>query len=119
MANHGEAESLIEELLYKSGVFSEQEKSYQLLQCYFEGFPVETLKPLILHKNIKVRAAAAFIASELVVQAEDMVREITPLINDDNPHTQWYALESVMVCSEGKYMDQFVFVKALEINMIQ
>ena len=54
-------------------------------------------------------------ASELGDKAKILVREITPLVRGLDPHTQWCALESIMVCSYGEDAGAFAAVlQALE-----
>lgn len=110
MNNDSAAKQLIDQLLTDPKEFNETGNAYQLLQCFFKGFPVETLRPLLGHSDAFVRRSATFVTSEIGKNAKDLVRDIALLVRDPDPHTQWYALESVMVCAYGEDVDQFVFV---------
>ncbi|PPC89004.1 MAG: hypothetical protein CTY35_15640 [Methylotenera sp.] len=108
-------EKLISELLANPDKFYKQGKAYQLLQEYFHGLPLDTLKPLLSHINGNVRGTAVFVASELGGKAKCLIQEITSLINDPDKKIQWDALESVMTCSTGTDVEKFIFVvKELE-----
>ncbi|MFA6095082.1 MAG: hypothetical protein WC757_04335 [Candidatus Paceibacterota bacterium] len=110
-------EKLISELLANPDKFYKQGKAYKLLQEYFHGLPLATLKPLLSHSSGNVRGTAVFVASELGDKAKCLIQEVIPLINDPDKKIQWGALESVMVCSTGTDVEKFIFVvKGLESN---
>jgi HEAT repeat protein len=111
MNPNSSADQLIKDLLIDPARFTEQGKSYQLLQHYFNGYDVESLRPLLSHKNSLVRRSAAFVASELGGKAGTLVHNVVPLIHDDaDRHTQWYATECIAVCSTGQRAEQYVAV---------
>jgi len=110
MNDNSSGEQLIGKLLTDPVGFNEQGEAYQLLQEYFHGMPVDTLRPLLSHSDRLVRGAAVFVASELGEKAKSLVHEVAPLIHDPDPNIQWDALESVMVCSTGTDVDQFLSV---------
>jgi hypothetical protein len=102
-------------LLSDSARFFEHGRAYQLLQEYFAGFPVETLRPLLGNNDSMVRRAAVWVASELGRNAQSLIRDAVPLINDNDRYIRYHALEIVMVCSFGENVHEFVHVvRALE-----
>lgn len=103
-------EQLIRELLANPAKFYKFGRPYELLQKYFYGLPVDTLRPLLMHEDANVRKAAIFIASELGEKAKNLIEEVGLLINDPDPKIQWDALESVMVCSTGDYLNKFYLI---------
>lgn len=108
---------LIGELLATPEKFYKQGKAYQLLQEYFNGMSIDTLRPLLRHSDKHVRAAAVFVASELGDKVNRLIDEMVLLLGDPDPSIQWDALESVMVCSTGDSIEHFFFViKELENN---
>src|SRR5262245_13637219 len=110
MNNKTTGEQLIRELLSDPAEFGKRGKAYLLLQHYLHGLSVDSLRPLLLHRSELVRRSAAYVVSELGEGARSVVREVVPLIHDPDLHTQWYALECVMVCSTETDVDLFVFV---------
>ena len=105
---HGE--QLVHELLADSTEFFGQGKAYHLLQDYFDGFPVETLRPLLANTERMVRRAAVWVASELGGNARSLIDDVIPLIRDADRYIQYYALEVVMVCSFGENVNEFMHV---------
>jgi len=111
MIDQPTGDQLINELLADPVDFDRRGTAYQLLQAYFHGLPVETLRPLLLHRNGLVRRAAMFVASELGHGARALIHDVVPLIRDLDPHIRWYAIESVMASSSsGADADQFGYV---------
>ena len=60
---------LIENLLFDPSDFFNQGKTYDLLDNFFKGLPVETLIPLLTSSEIDVQKSAIWIASELASNA--------------------------------------------------
>ena len=111
------AEALIEKLLADPVSFNERAEANQLLSEYFGGMSITTLRPLLTHSDSLVRRSAAYIASELGYRAKCLIHDVEPLIHDSDPHTRWYAIECVMVCSTDAKADQFLsVVRELESN---
>jgi hypothetical protein len=96
--------------LIKEMLSDEQGAAYQLLQHYFSGLPIESLTPLLCHKNSYVRKGAMFIASELGEKVQILIDSIAPLVHDLDKHTAWYAMESILLCASGAYSDRFIAV---------
>jgi hypothetical protein len=88
---------------------------YDLLNEYFDGLPVETLRPLLTHKDTLVRHAAVWVTSELGQQACTLLDDVIPLITSDDRYLSYHALEITVVCAVGNRADGMVhFSKALE-----
>lgn len=97
-------------LLTNPKQFSEDGKGYQLLQEYFGGFPVETLRPLLRSDDIYVKSTAAFIVAELAGKACSLIDDVVPLLKIEDSYIQSDVLDSVMVCSFGEHVDKFFHV---------
>jgi len=108
-------ERLVRELLRDPRGFDSKGKAHELLQEYFQGKSLETLRPLLKHDNAHVRRSAAFIVSELGKTASCLIYDIAPLVSDSDTHIQWYAIESIMACTNvGNYEYFIVIVEALD-----
>ncbi|HPF25542.1 MAG TPA: hypothetical protein P5528_02850 [Steroidobacteraceae bacterium] len=103
---------LIAELLDDPARFKQEGHAYQLLEEYFSGFPVETLRPLMRHENGLVRHAALWVASELGEQACVLLGDAIPLIASDDRFESYHALEIAAVCAVGDQVERFVAVVA-------
>jgi len=103
-------ERLINDLLADPRKFDEDGRAYALLQIYFAGFPLDTLRLLLRNDDIFVQRAAAFIASELGGKASSLVDDIVPLVSSTDRHVQWYAMEVLAVCGEGEHVEKFAVV---------
>lgn len=101
------ATKLISDLLENPKLFNKQGKANILLQEYFHGLSVNSLRPLLRHENFYVRRSAAFIASELGAEAVSLLDDIVCLSHDPDMHTRWYCIESIMVCSQLRDFHQF------------
>jgi hypothetical protein len=106
---------LIGELLADPAAFKEHGRAYQLLEEYFSGLAVETLRPLLRHENTLVRHAAVFVASELGQEASPLLDDVVPLIESDDRFVSYHALEVTVVCATGPLADRFIAIpRALE-----
>lgn len=103
-------ERLINDLLDDPRKFDEDGRAYALLQSYFAGLPLDTLRPLLRSDDVFVQRAASFIASELGGKASILVDDIVPLVSSMDRNVQWYAMEVLTVCSEGKHAEKFAYV---------
>lgn len=101
---------LIAELLADPARFKKEGRAYQLLEEYFSGLPVETLRPLLRHENGLVRHAALWVTSELGKQACALLDDATPHIASDDRFQSYHALEIAAVCAVGAQVDRFVKV---------
>ncbi|RYD89779.1 MAG: hypothetical protein EOP50_17010, partial [Sphingobacteriales bacterium] len=82
--SYSKAKALLNELIEDPVYFSEQGKSYRLLQEYFKGFPLDTLKPLLKHEDLYVQSAATFILSELGRDGCQLITDVIPLLKSGN-----------------------------------
>jgi hypothetical protein len=101
---------LIDRLYNNPSKFFDSGTSYQLLQEYFNGFPIDTLIPLLAHNDPLVKRVATFILSELGLGGYTLIDYVIPLLHDEDRYIKYHALEIVMVCSEGRNIDKFSFV---------
>ncbi len=110
MTDNSTGEQLIQELLANPTRFYDGGKTYELLQVYFGGFPLATLRPLLADSETVVKRAAVWVTSELGDDGRSLIQDVIPLIRDDDRFIQYYALEIVAVCSVGEDVDEFVHV---------
>ena len=103
-------ERLVRELLADPQKFSDGGRAYQLLEAFFAGLPIETLRPLLASNNQLVQRAGAFVASELGSQGRDLVDDVIPLLQSPDRHVQHYAMEVLAVCCEGHHAGKFAHV---------
>lgn len=90
--------------------FDSTGKALALLQEYFRGLPIDSLRPFLKHENVSARRSTAFIVSELGTNAMDLLSDIAPLTIDPDLHIQWYSIESVAICSAYRESGQFINV---------
>ena len=95
------AEKLIVELRRDPARFKKDEKGYQLLLEFFDGFPVRSLVPLLEDDRLVVQLVAVFIASELGNQALEIVGSVLPLLRSADVQIRYHALETVAVCQDS------------------
>jgi hypothetical protein len=101
MSKHPGAATLIRELLAEPVGFNKRGRSYDLLQEYFRGYSLETLRDLVRHPDIEVKRAAIWIASELGNRACRLLPDIANILHIENTYLKYHALEVVIVCAEG------------------
>jgi hypothetical protein len=104
------AERLIRELLNDPNGFSGRGDDYKLLQEFFDGFPVEELRPLLAHNHRAVRRAVVWLVSELGKEARPLINEALPLLADSERYVRAYALDIIAVCAIGEDADKYVHV---------
>lgn len=104
------AKKLIRDLQSNPKQFEDQGKANQLLKEYFKGFPIDTLRPLLTSRDQNIRRAAIWIASELGSQGSSLLPEVITLLEDGDPFIQYNALESIMACAKGDYVNKFVYI---------
>ena len=108
-------QQFVERLLADPAGFTERGEAYQLLQCYFAGFPLDTLRPLLDSNNVLVQRAAVFITGELGRAASVLVDAVVPLLNHEERYLRYNALEVLAVCATGSRAAHFVaLLQALE-----
>lgn len=99
MSTHG-GEKLIEELLANPALFFEAGRGYDLLQAYFRGLPVETLRPLLRSADYSVQRVATFLLTELGSKAVGVVEDALPLLALRDRNLSHDVLEAIAVCAE-------------------
>jgi hypothetical protein len=106
---------LISELLADPAGFREQGKTFALLEEYFEGLALDTLRSLLRHEDGEVQKAAVWIASELGSQACDLLDDVVPLIARGDRYVTYHALGVVAVCASGDQVGHYILIpQALE-----
>ncbi|XXT17244.1 hypothetical protein WME94_44165 [Sorangium sp. So ce429] len=110
MMQNGAEEQLIDDLLTDPQRFDEDGRAYALLQRYFAGLPLDTLRPLLRSDNVFVQRTASFIASELGSKISSVIDDVVPLVNSSDMHVQWYAMEALTVCARGEHVEKFAHV---------
>jgi hypothetical protein len=106
------ADQLIEELLAEPRRFADSGRAYELLQTYFKGAPVDTLRPLLRSGDLFVQRAAAFVVSELGAQGCQVLDDVVSLMRSSDRYLIFHAMESVTVCATGVRTRAFVHVVA-------
>ncbi len=101
------ADELIRELLHNPGKFDEEGRAYILLQHYFAGLSLDTLRPLLRSNNVLVQQAAGFIASELGSKASSLIDDVIPLLSSTDAYNQWYAMDVLVVSAIGEKAESF------------
>lgn len=106
---------LIQEMLNDPVGFQDRGRGNELLRCYFSGASLDSIRPLLCHHLAVVREISMFVVAELGVEGWPLLDAVTTLVDDSDPHVAWDAMESVLLCSTGRFVDRFVFVvKQLE-----
>lgn len=106
---------LIAELLADPAAFKERGRAYQLLEEYFAGLSLDTLRPLLAHDSILVKHAAVWVASELGRQSCAVLDDVIKLLAEDDRYLSYHALELTAVCADGAQVDRFIHIpRALE-----
>lgn len=107
-----QAEPFIHELLADPRSFADSGRGYKLLQTYFKGAPLDTLRPLLRSEDLLIRREAVWIASELGAQASPLLDDVVPLIGSGDRYLTFHSMESVTVCATGVRAPEFVHVVA-------
>lgn len=101
---------LIDDLLADPQAFVAQGQAYNLLQAYFAGLPLDSLRPLLRSSDPWVQRASSFVASELGTGATTLIADVIPLLSSTDLYTQNHAMEVLAVCSEGDAAGLFALV---------
>ena len=101
---------LMEDLLADPKQFYDEGRGYALLQAFFDGEPHETLRTLLRSQHFFVRRVAMFVASELGIDAYDLIDDVITLLNSEDWYLQHYAMEVIAVCAQGEQAPKFVLV---------
>jgi hypothetical protein len=112
-----DATEMIDELLDNPQKFNDDGRAYQLLQLYFRGAPIDTLRPLLAHEEPLVRRAALFVTSELGSAAGALSEVVAVLIGSGDRYESYHSIEIVSVCARDERVYLFAHVvKALGHN---
>jgi hypothetical protein len=99
MMQRRRATELIDSLLENPTEFFEKSWAYQLLQEYFHGHPVDTLRPLLRDGRVMVQRAATFVVNELGSKGCLLLSDVLPLVESRDRHVAYDSLEIVASCS--------------------
>lgn len=91
MSSHLE---LIDEILEASS--QDVNATFELLEKYFEGAPVESLVTLLKSRNIEAVRMGAFIASELAVKARPVRRDIADAMRWSDRKIRFDAIDALV-----------------------
>lgn len=116
MTQNGAEEQLIDDLMTDPQRFDEDGRAHALLQRYFAGLPLDTLRPLLRSDNVFVQRTASFIASELGSQASGVIDDVVSLVSSSDMHVQWYPMEALAVCARGEHVEEFAHVVEMLAN---
>ena len=101
------ANLLISELKKNPERFFDNGKSYDLLQEYFHGFPLDSLVKLLKDEHLIVRRVAVWIVSELGSVSTTLVEHVIPLLKEEDRYLKYYTLESILAFSSAGSMNLF------------
>jgi HEAT repeat protein len=119
VADYERAERLTRQLL------SSPQKIYRLggwwglLEEFWDGYPVENLRPLLRSDEYYVRRAALAIASELGDKVCKVVSEVLPVFQSDEPALIYDALRVAANCSRGEPKVLCELLTAMESPYVQ
>lgn len=95
--NNSEANALINELIEDPENFFDSGKSYDLLQCFFNGFSLERLRPLLESNDKFANRVAIWIVSELGKDANALSDSVLRLLESEDRYAKYYSLDALMV----------------------
>jgi hypothetical protein len=102
MADYERAERLTRQLLGAPQKIYRLGGWWGLLEEFWDGFPVENLRPLLRSDEYYVRRAALAIASELGEKACEVSSDVLPIFQSDQPDLIYDALSVAANCSQGE-----------------
>jgi hypothetical protein len=92
-------QELVRELYADSEGFVERGRGYTLLQHFFSGEPIESLRELLRSSDVFVQRTAVFVASELGSLARPLLADVCPLLRSRDRHVKFNAIEVIAVCA--------------------
>src|SRR5262245_9143348 len=92
-----------EVLLNRVAADGDGEAAYELLQEFFNGFPVIHLRRLLHSEDPTVACAGSFIASELGRTACTLVEDFEELLGHGVARVRYDILDSVLLCATEKH----------------
>lgn len=112
VCTNGDPADLVERIITNPKQADDDGIADILLQEYFNGFDLETLRPLLRSDDPVVQSAATFIVFELGSNASSLMDDILPLLESHNPSKRLEVLGCVMECSAERteHLDKFTLV---------
>lgn len=107
------AEKLIARLVEDPEKAAGEGSTYQLFEEYAQGYPLETLRPLLEHSHPVVQRAATWILSEFGKAAEPLLDAVVPLLEHSDLRVSSYALDIVAVCATAQIRYNGYVLRAL------
>ncbi len=101
---------LLQRLKEAPSAFLESNNAMELLDEYFDGLSLETLRPFLQDPDLSVRRTAVFLASELGVRARPLIGSLVPLAVDRDAHIRCYALDVLVTCAVGSDASRYLYV---------
>lgn len=101
---------LLIKLLKHPDEFEKNGDSINLLQNYFEGFSIFTLKPLLKNSNYIVRETAIWILSELSDKAYPLISNVIKLLEENDRRLTYGILEIIMCNSSSEDSIYFIHI---------
>lgn len=92
--DNSKGNQLIADLQNDPERFYKNKQSLGLLQEFYHGFPISTLRPLLHSENQIIKRESVWITSELV-NAEELMDDVFMLLDDDDDYVVFYAAEVV------------------------
>jgi hypothetical protein len=108
--NYNSGDDLVKEFNASPESFIKNGLGFKLLNTYFKGYPVDSLRQFLLSTNPLVRREAASILSELGNQGQSLIDAAILLVDDNDVRIQYDALESIFLCSYGKEIGKLAYV---------
>jgi len=68
-----------------------------LLEEFGRGYPLDNLRPLLLHNNSRVATTGAWIASELGAKGSVLLEDVSPLIGHPEKGVRFWAIDCVLL----------------------
>src|SRR5262245_38440447 len=90
--------------------YNDGQRSYALLQVFFEGERLETLRPLLKSSDMPVQRVAMFVASELGINARDLIDDVIPMLYSEDSQVKYDAMELLAVCCRDEQAPKFALV---------
>ena len=101
---------LIHDLLADPIKFHNEGHANALLQTFFDGEPVEILRPLLHCRVSLVQHAVIFVASELGKRATPLIGDVIPLMYLGDRYVRFHATEILAVCAVAEHSHEFAHV---------
>jgi hypothetical protein len=101
---------LIASLLANPKKFDDSGNAYELLQEYFAGYPISSLRELLRSEISLVQKSAIFVAAELGRAAKELLDDIVPFLAAEGRFFRYHALEIIAACATGEDAQKFQHV---------